>query len=56
MGSILEENETAIELTYRAQLSEWLTVQADYQHIINPGMQGSLDNANVLLCRIEIAL
>jgi porin len=35
-------NETLIELTYQAQLAGWLTVQPDFQYIINPG--GGLPN------------
>jgi porin len=32
------EYETSLELTYRAVLSDWLTVQPDIQYIINPGL------------------
>ena len=47
--------ETAIELTYSAGLSEWLTVQPDLQYIINPGTDLALENALVLSLRSVIA-
>jgi carbohydrate-selective porin OprB len=37
--------ETALELTYQAQLTKWLSIQPDLQVIINPGGNNELKNA-----------
>jgi porin len=47
--------ETAVELTYRRELTPWLTLQPDVQLIVNPGAGGSLRDALVLGLRIDIA-
>ena len=49
-----EDQEIAIELTYRAPITPWLTVQPDLQYIINPGTDPALDNALVAGVRVEI--
>ena len=51
----VERSETAIELTYRAEVLPWLHVQPDFQYIINPGMDPSLKNAFQAGARVEIA-
>ena len=51
----VEHTETAIELTYRAELRPWLHVQPDFQYIINPGMDPSLKNAFQAGARVEVA-
>lgn len=50
--------ETAIELTYRAQLKTWLSIQPDFQYIISPaGDPGSLTpNTFVAGARTELTL
>jgi len=53
--SPVEHTETAIELTYRAEVRPWLYLQPDFQYIINPGMDPSLKNAFQAGCRVEIA-
>lgn len=53
-GGEVDHSETAIELTYRAELLPWLVVQPDLQYIINPSMDPSLDNALVAMVRTEI--
>jgi porin len=53
-GTPVGRTETNLELTYRAQLTEWLTVQPDAQWIINPGADPSLQNAFVVGLRFEI--
>lgn len=50
----LDHTETAIELTYRAELRPWLFIQPDFQYIINPGMDQSLKNAFQVGNRVEI--
>ena len=48
--------ETAVELTYQAQLWSWLKVQPDFQWIIDPGMSTSAANAVQGGVRMEVAL
>lgn len=50
----VEHTETAIELTYRAEVRPWLFIQPDIQYIINPGMDPSLKNAFQIGSRIQI--
>lgn len=50
----LDEYETAIELTWRATVTDWLTLQPDVQYIVNPGSQRSLRNAVVVGLRFEV--
>jgi porin len=49
-----EHTETAVEITYRAELRPWLFVQPDLQYIANPGMDPSLKNAFQIGSRVEI--
>ena len=51
----VDHAETAIELTYRAEVLPWLHVQPDFQYIINPGMDPLLKNAFQAGARVEIA-
>jgi len=48
--------ETAIEITYRAQLTEWLAIQPAFQYIISPSGDPLLRNAKVILMRAELSL
>jgi len=50
-----DSHETSIELTYRAPVTDWLTLQPDIQYIINPGTDPALDNALVILLRFELS-
>ena len=45
--------ETAIELSYKIQLSDYLSIQPDIQYILNPGVTVDIDNALVVLIRFE---
>jgi porin len=54
-GSPLESAETNIELTYRAGITDWLTLQPTIQRIRNPGTDPALGNATVLGLRFELA-
>ena len=47
-------HETVLELTWRAPLADWLTVQPGLQYVIHPGTDESLDNALVLGLRFEV--
>jgi porin len=50
----LADGETAIELTYAAQLSESFALQPDVQYIKNPGATRAVKNALVLGLRAEV--
>lgn len=52
----LENTETAVELTYRAELTPWLALQPDLQYIVNPGTDPGLRNAWVAGARLEFNL
>lgn len=47
--------ETNIEFTYRAPVTDWLTLQPDIQYVINPGTDPELENAFVVALRFELA-
>jgi porin len=51
----LDDYEAAVELTWRATVTDWLTLQPDVQYIVNPGSQRSLRNAVVVGLRFEVA-
>ena len=55
LGEPVEKRETALELTYRAQVTPWLAVQPDVQYVINPGVDPALKNALVVGLRFELA-
>lgn len=50
-----KRTETNIELTWRAPVTDWLTLQPDIQYVINPGTDPDLDNAFVIALRFELA-
>lgn len=54
-GRPVEESETTIELTYRAPLLDWFTLQGDVQYVIDPGTDPRLSNALVLGLRFELS-
>ncbi len=55
-GEPVSNAETSIELTYRAQLTDWLAIQPDIQYVLNPGVTGGLSDALVVGVRFEMAL
>jgi porin len=55
LGAPVDKHETALELTYRAQVTPWLTVQPDVQYVINPGADTALKNALVAGLRFELS-
>jgi porin len=54
-GEPVDRHETAIELTYRAALTDWLTLQPSTQDVVNPGTSPALDDAWVIALRFEIS-
>ena len=51
----VDDYETAVELTWRATVTDWLTLQPDIQYIINPGSQRSVRNALLVGLRFQVA-
>ncbi|MGN7159654.1 carbohydrate porin [Sphingomonas sp. SAFR-052] len=48
--------ETAIELTHRVAVTDWLGVQPHVQYVLDPGLDPTLDDALVLGIRLTAAL
>ena len=55
-GTTTDASEIALELTYRWQINDWLSLQPDIQYIINPGLDPGLENALVAGLRFEVQL
>jgi len=55
-GARVFDQEIIIELTYRAEVTPWLTLQPDIQYAMNPGAgaNGDLDDALVVGLRFEL--
>jgi len=49
----IAESETAVEFFYKAQLTDWMSLQPDLQYIVRPG--GTEDNAVVAGLRLDIS-
>jgi porin len=54
-GNGVETYETNFELTYRATINRWLTIQPDIQYWINPNMDPLLKNDLLFLIHFEIS-
>ena len=50
-----DDHETVIDLSYRAPLTGWLTLQPAVQYVVDPGTDPVLDNSLVVGLRFEIA-
>jgi porin len=55
LGNDTDSSETVVEITYRAQLKPWLSVQPMVQRITNPNMDTTLRDAWVAGMRLEAA-
>jgi porin len=53
-GSVGVGAEMALEATYQAQITRWLSIQPDLQVIINPGGNQDLNNSVVIGGRVSI--
>ncbi len=42
-------------MTYRAPITDWLTLQPDIQYIVNPGFAPAFDDALVISLRFELS-
>ena len=49
-----DTHETAIELTYKSQITPWLSIQPGVQTVFNPGADSSLDDAVISILRFQI--
>ncbi|MDZ4202699.1 MAG: carbohydrate porin [Gallionella sp.] len=54
--NLSDTSETVIELTYRAQINNWFSMQPSLQYISNPSMDPTLSDAWVIGARLELAL
>ncbi len=54
-GDAVDSHETAIELTYRAQISDWLVLQPIVQHIANPDTNPARSDALAFALRFELS-
>lgn len=54
VGLPVNAAETAIELSYLAQIAPWLAVQPDLQYVIHPNTDSRLRNAMVAQLRVEL--
>jgi porin len=55
LGTPAQGSETAIELTYLAQISKWLAVQPDLQYVVHPNTDPAIKNALAFLLRFEVS-
>jgi porin len=55
VGAEPERAETNLELTYRAQITDWLTIQPDVQYVLNAGAVEGLEDPLVLGVRFELS-
>jgi porin len=51
-----EKTETLVELTYRAPITSWLTIQPNVQYVINSGADPSVRNALAFGLRTELTI
>lgn len=54
-GTAVSDAETLVELTYRAPVAEWLTLQPVVQVVQNPGSDPALDDSVLVGLRLGIA-
>jgi len=53
-GTPVLDNEMNYELTYRAKINDWITIQPDAQYTVNPGTNPTLKNDFIVGMRVEI--
>ena len=54
LGLGTTRSETAVEVTYLAQLARWLAVQPDLQYVLHPNTDPAVPNALALQVRFEV--
>lgn len=55
-GVATERAETALELTYKYNVTPWFAIQPNYQRIVHPGAESGIPNARILGARFEFVL
>ncbi len=55
-GTVVENSETAFEMTYRLEPILGVSIQPNFQYIFNPGTDPTLSNAKVFALRFEVSL
>ncbi|HEX2139491.1 MAG TPA: carbohydrate porin [Woeseiaceae bacterium] len=55
-GLLRDHFEAAVELTWRAEINEWITLQPDIQYVTDPGADPALANALAFGLRVEISM
>lgn len=53
LGGGTSTSETAIEVTYLAQIASWLAIQPDFQYVIHPNTEFTLRNGRAFQLRFE---
>jgi porin len=54
LGNDVAQFETAFEVTYRAEINEWLTVQPNIQYIIHPGFDPTVRDDLLFGLHVEV--
>ncbi|MDH4261728.1 MAG: carbohydrate porin [Spirochaetia bacterium] len=54
-GTPTDIQETAIELTYKIQATPWVSLQPDFQYVVNPGTDPGVADAFVIALRSQIS-
>lgn len=54
-GAPADSAETAVELTWRAPVADWLVLQPNVQYVINPGTDPNLANVWVVGLRFQVS-
>ncbi|HYS50835.1 MAG TPA: carbohydrate porin, partial [Burkholderiales bacterium] len=55
LGTPAQRSETAIELSYLAQISKSIAVQPDLQYVVHPNTDPAISNALAFLLRFEVS-
>jgi porin len=55
VGTPAQRSETAVELSYLAQISKPVAVQPDLQYIVHPNTDPAIRNALAFLLRFEVS-
>jgi porin len=55
-GTATDHAETALELTYKYNVTPWFAIQPNYQRIINPGAIDGVPSSRILGARFEFVL
>lgn len=55
-GITVTNQEASFEMTYQKKITTWLSLQPDFQWIVNPGFNADTKTAYVAAARIEVSL